>query len=311
MFPRALVKEGLTLTMPLYVFLPHNQSLILYRKVGDIIGQDNIASLKKIPPEQLLYDNADSEKVYALGGQALSADVKAGNINSESVKSIASGMLETLNETSNLDNCMNRASTLVQTLIKNFNKTASVVSYDQALKIAMCSASDPLTIHHQQVSSLAVLMALTTGDFSMDDISDLAAAGLIHDLGLKEITHSLAESHFKGVREMSAQEKVIYMRHIDLTLELIKKNKIQVTPGIERIIDHHHECWDGMGFKRCVGNKIYRPARVLRLADDLVSVIQGSHYVLGFKSGLEALRKAAGHYDPLLLKILLQQAEQV
>ena len=143
----------------------------------------------------------------------------------------------------------------------------------------------------------------------MDDLSDIAAAGLIHDLGLKEITKELADSHIKEIRKLSNQEKLVYMRHIDLTLERLKKEKLSITPGVQRIIELHHENWEGSGFKGFMGNKIYRPARLLRIADDLVSLIQNQSNQMGFSSALELLTKETGAYDPIIFGSLIKNTK--
>jgi HD-GYP domain-containing protein (c-di-GMP phosphodiesterase class II) len=300
-FPRELVKEGVHLSVNLYVFLPHNQTLILYRKRGEKINSESLKSLKKIPHGQLLYSKNETSALYEMSGEAISIEIRDGDVSAPAVKAMAAGVLETFHNDANLSDCMNRASVLVQTLIRDFGNSVSIGAYDAAIERAKNYSTDLLTTHNQQVSVLSVLMALAIGDFPMVDIADLAAAGLMHDLGLSEITHALAQGHFIEIREMTTQEKVIYMRHSDLTIEQIKKQKIVITPGIERIIQHHHECWDGTGFKSLVATKIYRPARVLKLADDLVSTIQGSNYKLGFKAALAKLGKNSNWYDPAML----------
>ncbi len=303
--PKEILKEGFTLPLNVHVHLPNNKSIVHYRKVGDVITRQDVEFFNKVNPLHLLLPKSELPKLYEIGSKAITADLKAGNVSSPALKATAASVLSTVSSDSNLAESIQGISTLVQDLISQFKKTPSVTAYDEALKRAASHSHDPLTAHHQQVSSISVLMAITAGDFSMDDLSDLAAAGLIHDLGLKEITNSLADSHIKGMKKLVNQEKLVYMRHLDLSLERIKKEKLGITPGIQRIVELHHENWDGTGFKGQMGTKIYRPARLIRIADDLVSLIQDPTQSLSYQEALLKLRHEKGAYDPVILDTLM------
>lgn len=305
-FPRELIQVGVTLEIHLHVYLPANGSLLLFRKAGTTIGPEDMDSFLKIPEDRLLYSDSDAPKLNAMRAKVLSLNVANGELSAPVVKETAAGMLQTLAPTTNLSNCMNQAASLVQNLIREFKNSASVSAYDEVLKRAAAKNPDPLDAHHEQVSTVAVLMALTVGEFSMDDLSDIATAGLVHDLGLRDITHALAESHVKEIRKLENQEKIIYMRHVALTLEHMKKEKIAITPGVQRIIEHHHENWDGSGFKNAAGTKIYRPARILRMADDVVSLVQNSANQIGFQEALQRMSAETGVYDPQMFKTIVE-----
>ena len=154
------------------------------------------------------------------------------------------------------------------------------------------------------VPPLAVLMALAVGEFSMEDLTDIAAAGLLHDIGLKDTAKFLSNSHTRGIRKVAETEKVIYMRHIGFTIDRIKREKIPITPGVLRIIELHHENWDGSGFKGYPAYKIYRAARVLRIADDFVSLLQDRNLELNYYAAIDLLMTQTGMYDPVMLEIL-------
>lgn len=303
-FPRELLQVGVVLEVHLHVYLPTNGSLLLFRKPGDRLGPEDLESFNKIPEERLLYADTEAPKLNDMRGKVLSINLAQGDLNAPAVKATAANALQTLTPASDVSACLDEAASLVQNLMRDFKKTASVSAYDEALRRAASGNADPLDAHHKQVSTVAVLMALTIGDFSMDDLSDLATAGLIHDLGLRDITQSLSDSHVKEIKKLENQEKIIYMRHVGLTIDAIKAKKIPVTPGVARIIELHHENWDGSGFKSHAGTKIYRPARVLRMADDLVSLVQNSANRMGFADALARMSQEQGAYDPQMFKAL-------
>ena len=301
------MKAQMTLPLSVYVHLPQNQSIIHFRKIGDVLSEADILFINKVAPANLLLLASEMESLYPLLANDLKQGIKSGEINTPEVKESASEMLQTLSGPSDLNHLMRGVSDFVESLVLQFKKTPSVIAYEDALRRAVERSGNPLTSHHQQVSSVAVLMALTVGDFSMDDISDIAAAGLVHDLGLNDVPQNLLKSHVSELKKVGSQEKIIYMRHIQLTLDRIKKEKISITPGMQRIIELHHENWDGSGFRAYLGNRIFRPARVLRLADDLVSVIQDRSLNLTFSGALQHLNTDNSAYDPALLAALLQQ----
>jgi HD-GYP domain-containing protein (c-di-GMP phosphodiesterase class II) len=304
--PKTVLSEGLCLPINIYVFLPQNESLIHYRKVSDVLTQKDLQFFDKVSPINLLIPRAESHVLAHLQAKSVSKQVATGDISAPKVKALAATALESMGQNESIAQSLESVGKFVQSLISQFKSTPSVSAYEEAMKRATASSSDPLSIHHQQVSSVAVLMALSIGDFSMDEISDLAAAGLIHDLGLKDVTTLLGDSHVQGTLKLTNQEKVIYMRHVDGSIERAKKDKFPLTPGVIRIVELHHENFDGSGFKNQAGIKTYRPARVLRIADDFVGLVQ-SNPSFKFHQALEKLNQQAGVFDPKLLSTLLAE----
>ena len=307
--PKELLKEGMNLKINVHVHLPQNESIIHFRRMGDVLTKDDMEQFQKIKPENLLFNRSEINALYEMGTNAAELELLTGDVSGPALKATAATALKCLNSGQDLIKSIEGISVLVQNLVSQFKKSPSSTAYDEALKRASIHAKDPLTAHHQQVSSIAALMGITVGNFSMDELADIAAAGLIHDLGLKDITHDLASSHIKEIRKLSNQEKIIYLRHIEFTLEKIKTEKLPITPGVKRIIELHHENWDGSGFTSYVGMRIYRPARLLRIADDLVSFIQDRTQNLGFNSALEILAKERGMYDPVMIDALINNSK--
>ena len=304
-FPKEALKAGMLLEVNLYIYLPQNKTVIHYLKSGEVVSEQEMQFLAKVNQANLLSPISEKDKILKMGVKGIAEALNAGNLDSPVVKKTASGLLNQINSDSNIIESLQDIQSMVQGLVSQFKKTPSVEAYDEAIKRAGANQFDPLNSHLQQVSAIAVLMAITVGNFTLDDLSDLATAGLLHDLGLKEITQNLADSHFKGSRKLSNQEKIIYIRHIDFTLDRVKRDHINITPGVKRIIEQHHENWDGTGFKNQSGNKIYRAARIFRIADEVVSLIQDHSQCSGYQSALLKLKDEVGIYDPAILDALL------
>ncbi len=104
-------------------------------------------------------------------------------------------------------------------------------------------------------------------------------------------------------------EKIIYLRHIDLVIDLLKKDKANISKNALNLIQQHHENWDGSGFKGLQGTAIQRSARILRIADDVVGCVNHAERPAGFKEALQFLgskRGADGQaiYDMDIISVL-------
>ena len=113
---------------------------------------------------------------------------------------------------------------------------------------------------------------------------------------------------------MSLSEKILYMGHPEISVELIEKQgKLDVTPDLVQLIRLHHESWDGSGFKGIAGDSLPRTIRVLHIADDIVTYIHGKNYEQGFNEAVTYLSSLSGLkdeklYDPSILTALTQVA---
>ena len=305
--PKESLQAGTVLKINVYILMPQNKTILNYRKVGAVLTAEDMKVIQATAAENLLFLKTEVNAFYEMGAVVFEIGIAEGDLSSPVMKANALSVLNSISGGGEQDlaQVLQGVTAMVQSLLSQFKKTPSITAYDEALKKAALQSTDPSVAHHLQVSSLGMLMAIAAGNFSMDELSDIATAGLIHDLGLKDITNTIADSHIIGKNEFSNQEKIIYMRHIDLTLERIKKERIPITPGISRIIELHHENWDGSGFKSYLGNKIYRPARVLRIADEMVSYITGQKMNFGFQIALALVNRNAGFFDPQIMQALL------
>jgi response regulator RpfG family c-di-GMP phosphodiesterase len=128
-------------------------------------------------------------------------------------------------------------------------------------------------------------------------------------MGLRDTTKILMDRHVIGDEEFTASEKIIYMRHPEMTAQALHAKKIIVSPRVLDIISDHHENWDGSGFKAISGPTINYSARILRLADDIVACISHPKNHLGFREALahvsaRGTQFKAPWYDPQVVNKL-------
>jgi HD-GYP domain-containing protein (c-di-GMP phosphodiesterase class II) len=318
-----MLAPGKKLDVDLFVHLPLNDSLLHFRRKGETLSGEDCVSLQKIPEGNLLIPKSQLGAKMGEAAQCLAVEIKkVGDVNSPAVKGAAASVLNQISASSPLGGdpsgqlarkLLEEAPTLVGEVVSQFRKSPSVDLYDQMVR-SFKPAQDSLTAHHRQVGALAVLVGLAVGGGSIDDLADLAAAGLVHDLGLSGLPKEVALWHIQGGDALDPAHAAAYGKHVEQTLTLLTTNRVNLTPGALRIVQHHHENWDGSGFSRLSGDKIYRPAKALRIADELVSFISHPDRHAGFREGVVALstkRGKSGHpiFDPQMMEILVANSK--
>lgn len=151
--------------------------------------------------------------------------------------------------------------------------------------------------HSRRVADLTDALAHTYG-LDSTRRARLRIASLLHDLGkiddnLFELVHSCDRLSQEDRRTM--EEHPIGGADILRPLE-------KIHPGITRIVEAHHESWDGEGYPRGQkGEQIPLEARILGVADvfDALTQPRSYHAAISVDEALEKIRNGAGEkFDP-------------
>ncbi len=203
--------------------------------------------------------------------------------------------------------------TLINNLVSRSKKIQNVQTFERILKL-LKNVDDPLTAHMQQVSALATMMMVTVGTASMDDVVDVALAGMIHDMGLRHLPRRLQQAYLEGKLGALPQDELAkFNKHSELSLETFRKSQTYLNPSVTRIVKLHHEQWDGSGPQKTLGIQTYRPARLLRICDELVIRLFLPENRIGLYGLLLQLSKEMAtenpieKYDPQMLGVLLKK----
>lgn len=203
--------------------------------------------------------------------------------------------------------------TLINNLVSRSKKIQNVQTFERILKL-LKNVDDPLTAHMQQVSALATMMMVTVGTASMDDVVDVALAGMIHDMGLRHLPRRLQQAYLEGKLAALPQDELAkFNKHAELSLETFRKSQTYLNPSVTRIVKLHHEQWDGSGPQKTLGIQTYRPARLLRICDELVIRLflpenrSGLYGLLLQLSKEMAADNPIEKYDPQMLGVLLKK----
>jgi len=120
--------------------------------------------------------------------------------------------------------------------------------------------------HSLSVSRYAIAFARALGYRQKEYLEKIAMACLMHDLGLAEIPSSLRK---KNLNSLTPDERNIYESHPISSVEILSGYD-EIDDTVKKIILQHHENFDGSGFPEGLkGTKIFEPARILAIANEL------------------------------------------
>jgi diguanylate cyclase (GGDEF)-like protein len=138
---------------------------------------------------------------------------------------------------------------------------------------AAVDAKDPYTQGHSQRVSLYATALAAGMRLSVNDISRIALAGLLHDVGKIGVPDAILTKAAK----LSPDEYAIIMQH-----SVIGEHMLASAPFLRDILPavrHHHERWDGKGYPDSLGGSaIPLDAAILMVADSLDAMTSSRTY---------------------------------
>jgi HD-GYP domain-containing protein (c-di-GMP phosphodiesterase class II) len=169
--------------------------------------------------------------------------------------------------------------------------------------LSTISAKDTYTLgHSERVSTYAVMIGEAL-NLSLNEISTLQYAGLLHDIGKIEIPKTVLNK----TGRLTYDEFELVKRH-----PVYSANILESLSDIDQLVDfvkHHHERYDGTGYPSGLcGNQISLGARVLCIADSFDAMISERPYcrAMNTDDALEELQICAGeHFDPNLVELFV------
>lgn len=194
---------------------------------------------------------------------------------------------------------------LVQSVIRNSREAER---YRQSYRSLINFLLEPgrraypqLKAHSLSVASLARRFATSLG-FSPEMVEQLTVAGLLHDIGLKELR--LPYERISGRRPLDLEELRIVRQHAALGAALL--DRIEFPYAVSALVRHHHERFDGGGYpERLSGERIPLGARILGLAEsyDAMTAPHSYRSPVSQEAALEIISLKAGtQFDPELAR---------
>jgi len=215
---------------------------------------------------------------------------------------------ELLSET--IEDCKLAVESMVD-VIKDYD-----VSKVQGL-IASLSFHDFYTYDHSINVSMYCISLYTAAkpEASKDEIVMAGLGGLLHDIGKIKIPTDIINKPEK----LSDEEFNIIKAHPDYGLQLLTENPCDCKGVdfniIKRIVNEHHENFNGTGYPRkLAGADIHLLARVTAIADffDAVTTKRSYHEVLSTEDAIAVMSKSVGKkIDPVLFDIFTKSVKQL
>lgn len=275
------------LSFDLYVSLPLNSRVVLFRRSGEVLQTERMEKLALWDSERgdassLLIRKEDYAKFVAYVSARLKnlLDVGGNGENSEVVTKAVRGMLS--------GTFASQDPAVVRSMMDNLNEISTVVidgvlgeisehgrkTYRSLVHLA-ANGTD-FQKHPVNVASLAVMMAYGSGYSSKKTLGDVSIAALLHDVGLAKLPAHLAlRAHRK--ENLRLDESVQINRHIKHSLEVIQEKNFSISALTKTMIEQHHELHNGKGHpKNLRGLQVSPFAQILHMADEIDQQVFGA-----------------------------------
>jgi HD-GYP domain-containing protein (c-di-GMP phosphodiesterase class II) len=270
-----------TISFNLYVNLPLNQRYVLYRRAGAVIENERLAKLAGQNVSQFFIEKKDyrqfisyvAQRLQELVGSSLTVENKrfmlaaaravlSSTIN-QTDPAIAQVLMENLNEIT---------VTLIEGMLDHSHPQRKLFSRFAAL----AEKGTDYQKHPVNVASLAVLLTFGIGYSSERTLTDMAIAGLLHDIGLSKLPPKvIAGAHYP--LDLDVTDRALVYKHPAITVRMLEERQIPISNLAKTVILQHHEQYNGSGYPNGLrGFGINELAQILRVADDLDLLI--SHF---------------------------------
>ena len=182
-----------------------------------------------------------------------------------------------------------------------FDQMRPLLDTIRALAFAV-EAKDPYRQGHSQaVSGLAAQIAIQLG-LPQEEIEEARLAGLVHDIGKIHVP----ESVYNKPDLLTGAEYETIRTHAACGAKILEHLNVK---GIERIVRHHHERYDGKGYPDgLAGDEIPMGARIVAVAECFHNMIPELPYksACTFEDALDELRLCSGtQFDPEVVAAFL------
>lgn len=160
--------------------------------------------------------------------------------------------------------------------------------------------------HSKNVASLSLRLAFSLG-FRNEDLDNLGAAALLHDVGLKNLSQDEIDILFKRPpKMMGGDDKRIYQCHSKDSADIVRKNP-KFNDEIATLVENHEEKLQGQGYPAKL-QKLEPLQQILNLVNHFDKRVScyGMKPVEAFK---DLQLNETGNFDLSLLKKLKEVCE--
>jgi putative nucleotidyltransferase with HDIG domain len=172
-----------------------------------------------------------------------------------------------------------------------------------ALAFALDAKNHYTQGHSQNVARYCLQVARHL-NLSDQEIEELRLAAVLHDVGKLGVPERLLVKP----GPLDPEEFETMKQHSTLGSKILEP--LRTVQGVQKIIRHHHERWDGSGYPDgLVGDEAPLASRLIAIADAYDTMITERTYkhCRSHREAFEELRRCAGsQFDPKLVEVFLE-----
>lgn len=280
------VEAGDSLPFDLFMYLPKNEKRLLYRRRGDQLPAQkleqlenhnlNIFYIKKLDYDQFVGYVAGRLKTLIGATPSLQNRI----LMQKAARNILSSTFETAEEKvseSLVQNLNDISTVIVEAILQEGPENKYSQSLFKKLSHLAVSGSD-FQKHPVNTASLAVLMTFGLGYSNEKILSDMAMAGMLHDIGLSELSPDvIVKAH--SPKELPLAERAKVYNHPFSTVDFLNSRGIRLSHFAKTLIQEHHEQFNGRGYPKAIrGSQLSELSQVLQMADRLDRLLMDDVY---------------------------------
>lgn len=290
------VKPGLDISFELFIHF--KGQYLRYSERGHKLEEEKYKKLRKQKIAKFFIDESDELNYQKFLDELLTNTLNSDSVSVEEKVNLVEGTCNTAIERMQKDpgsqsayNMTETAALALQQVIKGNPESLKAIFEKEV------GEEDILIKHSLNVSALATKM----GEFfelSEQEISDLAMAGMIHDIGLTINPEGTGALFKKYKKELTHEDKKIYDQHVNQSLEVLQ-DKDYINPAILKLVKNHEETLSGTGPNKV--KKLSKSELILSMVDTYDKMIITKNLSPREAMG-ELMIEELGNYDLDYLK---------
>lgn len=282
------IEAGININFDVFVHLPANHKSIVLRRAGDVIDQRQVEKFKNLR-QQMYVKKTQTKEFFEYARTVMSMrnipfPISMTEKFHRSMKTIYDFMGQFLNGAGTdysegkviLDKCK---SILIDL---ELNKDLSPTEiFDEIYRYA----GNTRSYYHDCicVAAYAAYFAQLL-DWSVEKRESAGIAGLLHNIGLAQVSAKIAS---KDLKDMSPEEKKEFQRYPERSVNMVKGKKVPINQEISDGILQHRENMKGTGFPKAL------PADDVSEFGKLMQIAYNFHEMTALREGTSAMSPVA------------------
>lgn len=264
------LEADVKLGFDLYLHLPANQRKIRYVSSSDAITDKQVQRLQKhcvksalVTEDQMAkFYQYTAERLKRLGSSTGLSATEAKERKERAIRELFAGIFGEGLEVDTISTgreLMNDCQQIVKAYI--VDESDQKTSWFTKLMDAGAATNTPYN-HAANTATFAALLSIGLG---IGDPKEIALAALLHDIGLADVDPAIVA---KPAAQRTPIEQYTYEQHPLRSIEMIRERKIIVSEKVLKIVEQHHERYDGTGYpSKLAAYRMIKEAQVLAIAD--------------------------------------------